>query len=212
MLIMFPLTMGLLSAAKPAITLFAGQQYESGWQVLAVMAVFGLTYGISSALRGLLVIYGKTKAVMILNFASVASSLILLPTLGILGLNGLAVMRGSSLLFALILTIYFLSKVVRVEIDKETVMKTLISSVVMAAVVYLAQLIYYSKFLLPLYVLIGAAVYMAEMRAFGMLDRSDVQLLTKLLGERNAMFIARLMGHKPGDLPSDPEEKKKKNT
>jgi len=196
MLIIFPLTLGLFSTAKAVITLFAGQQYESGWSVLAIMAVFGLTYGISSALAGLLVIYEKTKTVMLLNIVSVVSSLMLLPTLGFLGLNGLAIMRGVSLLSTLLLTVYFLSKIVRVEIDKETFIKTLTSSVVMAAVVYLAQQVYYSKFLLPLYVLLGAAVYIAEVRAFRVLNHSDIHLLTQIFGEKNAVLIAKLMGYK----------------
>jgi len=195
MLIVFPLTLGLFSAAKPVITLFAGQQYESGWPILAIMALFGLTYGISSALTGLLIIYEKTKAMMLLNIVSVASSLMLLPTLGFLGMNGLALMKGASLLLTLLLYVYFLSKIVKVEIDKETFVKTLISSAIMAAVVYSAQQLYYSKLLLPLYALIGAAVYIAEMRAFKVLNQSDVHLLIQILGERNATLIGKLMGY-----------------
>jgi len=195
MLVIFPLTLGLFSAAKPVITLFAGQQYESGWQVLAIMAIFGLTYGVSAALTGLLVIYEKTKKVMLLNIVSVASSLMLLPTLGFLGLNGLAIMRGASLLLTLLLNMYFLSKIVKIEIDKETFVKTLVSSAIMAFVVFLVQQVYYSKFLLPLYVLIGAAVYMAEIRFFKVLNQSDIHLLAEILGERNAALIAKLMGY-----------------
>ena len=194
MLIMFPLTLGLLSSAKPAITLFAGQQYESGWTVLAVMAIFGLTYGISSALTGLLVIYERPKTVMVLRVASVAFSLTLLPTLRLLGLNTLALIRGTSLLLALILTIHFLSKIIDVEIDQETFIKSLISSVIMAVIVYLTQQICYSKFLLPLYVLIGAAAYLIEIRAFKVLNHSDINLLTQIIGERGASLIAKLMG------------------
>ena len=194
MLIIFPLTLGLLSSAKPVITLFAGQQYEPGWPVLAIMAFFGLTYGISSALTGLLVIYEKPKTVMVLNVASVAFSLMLLPTVGLLGLNGLALIRGASLLLTLILTIHFLSKIVDVKIDRETFIKALVSSLIMAAIVCLAQQIYYSKFLLPLYVLIGAAVYMTEIRVFKVLNHSDISLLTQIIGERNASLIAKLMG------------------
>ena len=197
MLIVFPLTLGLFSTAKPSITLFAGQRYESGWPILAIMAVFGLTLGISPALTGLLIIYGKTRTVMLLNIISVASSLALLPTLRLLGLNGLAVMRGTALLLTLLLNIYFLSKVVKVEIDKEAFIKALISSVIMAAAVYLAQQVYYSKFLLPIYVLLGAAIYAVEMRALKVLNQSDVQLLTQLLGERKAALITKLMGFNP---------------
>jgi len=195
MLIVFPLTLGLFSTAKPVITLFAGQQYVSGWSVLAIMAIFGLTFGISSVLMGLLIIYGKTKTVMLLNIVSVVSSLLLLPTVGMLGLNGLAVMKGASLLLTLILNIYFLSKIVKVEIDKETFIKTLISSAIMAAAVFLVQQVYYSKFLLPIYVLIGAAIYLAEIRAFKVMNQSDIHLLIQILGEKNAKFIGKLMGY-----------------
>jgi len=196
MLIMFPLTMGLFSAAKPAITLFAGQQYEPGWPVLAIMALFGLTYGISSALTGLLIIYEKTKTVMLLNVASVAFSLLMLPAVGFLGLNGLAIMRGASLLLTILLTVYFLSKIMRIEIDKETLIKALVSSVIMAVAVYSVQQIYYSKFLLPIYVLIGAAIYLAEIKFFRILNKSDFHLLAQILGKRNVALIAKLMGYK----------------
>lgn len=194
MLIVFPLTLGLFSTAKPAITLFAGQQYESGWSVLAIMAIFGLTYGISSVLMGLLIIYEKTKDVMLLNVLSVLFSLLLLPAVGMLGLNGLAVMRGASLLLTLILNIYFLSKVVEVEIDKETFIKTVTSAAIMAAAVFFMQQVYYNKFFLPIYVLIGAAIYLVEIRIFKVLNSSDIHLFTQILGERNAILISKLMG------------------
>jgi len=195
MLIMFPLTLGLFSTAKPAITLFAGQQYVSGWPILAIMAVFGLTLGISPALTGLLTIYEKTKIVMLLSIVSVASSLVLLPSVVILGLNGLAIIKGVSLLITLILNLYFLSKVVKVEIDKEALIKALASSTIMAAAVFLMQQFYYSKFLLPIYILIGATIYIAEIRIFKVLNSSDINLLTQILGERNTTFLIKLMGY-----------------
>jgi len=194
MLMISPLTLGLFSTAKPAITLFAGQQYESGWPVLAIMSAFGLTYGISSVLRGLLVIYEKPKDVMLLNILSVLFSLLLLPAVGTLGLNGLAFMKGASLLLTLILNIYFLSRIVKVEIDKETFIKTVTSAAIMAATVFFIQQVYYSKFLLPIYVLIGAAIYLAEIRIFKVLNSSDIHLFTQILGKRNAILISKLMG------------------
>ena len=194
MLFIFPLTLGLFSTAKPTITLFAGQQYESGWLILAILSVFGLTYGILTVLRGLLVIYEKTKIVMFLNIASVASSLLLLPTLKVTGLSGLAIMRGVSMLLTLLLTLYFLSKIIKVEIDKETFIKTLVSSLIMASVVFFMQQVYYSKFLLPFYIFIGVLTYLAEIRVFKVLSGADINLLMQMLGERNAAWIAKLMG------------------
>jgi len=203
MLIIFPWTLGVLSTARATITLFAGQQYEPGWSVLAIMAVFGLTYGISSVLTGLLVIYEKTKTVMLLNILSVLFSLLLLPAVGMLGLNGLAFMKGASLLLTFIMNIYFLSKIVKVEIDKETFIKTVISAAIMAAAVFFTQQVYYSKFFLPIYVLIGAAIYLAEIRIFKVLNSSDIHLFTQILGKRTAVLIGKLMGCDQNDQSLD---------
>jgi len=195
MMIIFPLTLGLLSTARPAITLFAGEMYEPGWTVLAILSIFGLTYGVSPALGSLLLIYEKTKTMMLLSFISVASSLALLPLLWILGLNGLAVMRGTSLVVTFLLTVYFLSKTVKVEIDKQKFTKVLASSAVMAVVVLAVQYIYYNKFFFPIYVLIGAAVYLTGIRVFKILREADIQLLREMFGERITGFVIKILGY-----------------
>ncbi|MBS7633232.1 oligosaccharide flippase family protein, partial [Candidatus Bathyarchaeota archaeon] len=187
-IIVFPLALGLLSTANPVITLFAGQQYQSGWSILAILAVFGLVYGLLPAFTGLLVIYEKTLTVLLLSLAPVILSLVFLPLLGVLGLNGLAVMRGASLLFTLILTVYFLSKVVKVEIDKQTVYKTLFASAIMATAIYVAQQIRYSSTLFPVYVLMGGLVYFTCLRFLKVFDKSDVQLMKQTIGEKITIF------------------------
>ncbi|RLG93252.1 hypothetical protein DRO37_08550 [Candidatus Bathyarchaeota archaeon] len=199
MLIIFPLTLGLSATARPAITLFAGQQYEPGWSVLAIMSIFGLAYGILPAFSGILMIYEKTKTVMLLYLLSILSSLLLLPAVAPLGLNGLAIIKGVSIVVTLALVMHFTSKVVRIEIDREAFLKTLISASIMAAVVLAVQHIYYSKFLLPLYVAVGAVIYVAEIRALKMLVPRDIELLVKIIGERNAALISRLMGCDGGE-------------
>lgn len=199
MMAVFPLTLGLFSTARPVITLFAGQQYEPGWTILAILSVFGLTYGLSPALglsptsSGLLLIYEKTKTVLLLSLVPVASSLASLPLLMVLGLNGLAVMRGASMLLTLLLTFHFLSKTVAITIDKRTFAKALVSSAVMAGVVSITQQLYYSRYLLPAYVIIGVAVYVAGMKALKVLNNRDMQLLEQTLGERAAKYIVRVL-------------------
>jgi len=163
------------------------------------MSIFGLTYGILPALSGILVIYEKTKTVMLLYLLSILSSLLLLPAVAPLGLNGLAIIKGVSKVVTLALVMHFTSKVVRVEIDREAFLKTLISASIMAAIVLAVQHIYYSKFLLPLYVAVGATIYVAEIRALKMLVPSDIDLLAKIIGERNAALISRLMGCDDGE-------------
>jgi len=67
------------------------------------------------------------------------------------------------------------------------------SSVGMAATVLAMQQIHYSRFLLPAYVLTGAAVYLAGIRLLKVLDGSDVELLRHTFGERTARCIEKIL-------------------
>jgi len=193
MLIMFPLALGLAATAKPVITLFAGQQYESGWPVLATLAIFGLVYGLSPAFSNLLLIYGKTKTILLLNLISVASSLTLLPLILLLNLTGLAIMKGASLLITSILSIYYISKIVKIEVNTSTATKTLISSLTMAIIVLATQQLLQNKLLLPVHVLIGAITYTSIIRRMKVLDEEDVQLIKGIFGEKITRNIAKIM-------------------
>jgi len=195
MITIFPLSMGLFATSKPVMTLFAGQQYEPGWPVLATLSLFGLVSGLSSAFSNLLLIYEKTKTVMALSFISVILSLSLFPLLWVLDLAGLAVIRGVSLLLSFTLSVYSLSKILKVEIDKQTLIKTLAASVLMAVAVMAVQELHYSKFLLPFYVLVGASVYASSLRLMKVLDLSDLELLRKILGERIARYVVVALGY-----------------
>ena len=196
MLVMFPLALGLAATAKPTITLFAGQQYEPGWLVLATLSLFGLVYGLSPAFSNLLLIYGKTKTILLLNLTSVASSLALLPLVQLLSLTGLAVVRGASLLLTFTLSLHFISKTVKVEVDREAAAKTLASSTIMAITVTAIQQLLYSKLLLPLYVATGAATYTAAIRTLKTLNREDIQLIKEITGERCSKYISKILGAK----------------
>ena len=193
-IIVFPLAFGLLSLASPVITIFAGQQYESGWSVLAVLAVFGLVYGLLPAFTGLLVIYEKTRNFLLLSLVPVVASLGLLPLLWVVGLDGLAVMRGASLLVTLLLTVFFLSKVVKVEVDRQAVTKALVSSAIMGVVVFGAQQVRFSMTLFPVYVLMGAAVYIVCMRSLKVFDEQDIKLMERTFGKKATAFLAKIIG------------------
>jgi hypothetical protein len=49
----------------------------------------------------------------------------MLPTLQFLGLTGLATVRGASLLLSFSLNVYFISKTIKIEIDRQTAWKAL---------------------------------------------------------------------------------------
>lgn len=196
MLIMFPLTLGLAATAKPVITLFAGQQYEVGWPVLATLALFGLIYGFSPAFSGLLLIYGRTKTILLVNLTSVALSLTMLPTLSILGLTGLAIVRGTSLISTFALTAYFTSKTIKIEVDRQTVWKALASATIMALIVLAAQQPLSNSHFLPLHVAIGAATYIALTRKLNTLNKQDEQLIKEITGEKTSKLITKILIHK----------------
>ena len=176
------------------ITIFAGQQYESGRSILAILAAFGLTYGLLPAFTGLLVVYEKTKTVLLLSIVPVIVSLNLLPLLYYMGLNGLAIMRGVSLLVTLLLTMFFLSRIIKLEFDKQTILKALFSSILMAIVVLTAQQVRYSLTLFPFYILIGAVTYFGCMRLLKVFDEQDIQLMERTVGKRLTTFLRKFIG------------------
>ena len=193
-LIMFPLAMGLAVCAKPALTLFAGYRYALGWPVLAILSAFGLIYGVSVAFTNLLLIFGRTDKILIVNLVSVLSSLVLLPLLHYLGLCGLAVVRGVSMVSSFVLSLWFLSKVMRIEVDVRAVLHSFVASVVMGCSVLLVECIHYSVFFLPVYVLVGVVVYTILIRVMGVLDEKDALLLRRVFGDELVGFILRLLG------------------
>jgi len=92
-LIFTPLTLGLFLTSRAIITLFAGQQYENGYTVLSILPLFALVCSVSPAFSDLLLIYGKTVTILFLNLIPVAVSLLTIPLLWYLGLDGLALMK-----------------------------------------------------------------------------------------------------------------------
>ena len=193
-LVLFPLALGLAAASKPTLALFAGSRYSTGWTALAVLALFGLVYGITPALSNLLLIYGKTKTILLLSFIPVVSSLALLPLIWVSGLIGLAIMKGTSLLLSLILTIYFLNRTVKMQIDKPTLTKVLTASTMMATIVLALQLALYNSRLLPLYILAGAVTYIALVRTLKVFDKEDIQLIRQVMGKTAAKNAAKILG------------------
>jgi PST family polysaccharide transporter len=193
-LAIFPLTLGLMATSKPTLTLFAGSQYETGWTVLAIFSLFGLVYGISPALSNVLLVYRKTGNILLLSFVPVVSSLILVPLLWILGLVGVAIMKGMSLALSLVLTVYFVNKAVPLRIDKGAVTRTLAASAIMAIIIVVLEQIVYNAHLLLFYVLVGAAVYIAIIRILKVLDTEDFQFLEQVIGKRIAKFVSRILG------------------
>jgi len=192
-LIFTPLALGLFSTGKAVITLFAGQQYEDGYTVLSILSIFALVYSISPAFSNLLLIYGKTATILLLSIIPVAVSLSTIPLLWLFGLNGLALMKGLSMLLSFIISLYVLSRVVEIKLDKLALLKIFSSSAIMALAVLLIEYVYYSRFLLPLYVFVGGLVYMLSLRFLNVFDEQDILFLRQVFGVRVGLIIGRVL-------------------
>jgi len=193
-LAIFPLTLGLMAASKPTLTIFAGSQYEGGWTVLSIFSLFGLVYGLTPALSNVLLVYRRTRTILLLSFVPVVSSLVLLPLLWVLGLVGIAIMKGMSLALSFVLTAYFVNQAVPLRIDMRAMSRTLTASVIMAIVIVILEEIMYSVHLLLFYVVVGAAVYIAIIRVLRVLEKEDFQFLEQVMGKRTAKIISKILG------------------
>jgi O-antigen/teichoic acid export membrane protein len=192
-LIFSPLALGLFATSRPVITLFAGQQYEDGYVVLSILCLFALVYSVSPAFSNLLLIYGKTGTILLLSLLPVAVSLLALPLLQFLGLNGLALMKGFSMLVSFTLSLHVLSRVMRIRLDRPALLKTFSSSTMMALIVMVVEQLYYSKFLLPFYVVLGGIVYMFFLRLLKVLGEEDLAFLQQVFGGKIGLVVRKVL-------------------
>jgi O-antigen/teichoic acid export membrane protein len=184
-IVAIPLAFALLVTARPVLTLLVGRQYEGGALPLAVLSFASTATIISLSLSPILIVLNETLLAALASILplpiSVAVALISIPTLGILGAS---VARGLSMLLSLLLTWYFVRRKILVKLDSQAIMKSVVASVTMALSMGALQLLYYSRFLLPLYLLVGACVYLLAMRALRGMNRSDIDLIRQMLGSR----------------------------
>lgn len=185
---LIPLAFGLLATAKPALTLLVGQSYGSGSLPLIIFSgVLALT-AFTTAMSPVLLVLEETKVAAAITAVSVAVSLVvaylLLPMWGIVGAS---VARAFATILVAALTTLMVSRKMTLQVDILAVAKNLFAGAVMAMVLVAFQLVIYSKFLLPVYVLVGAVVYLIMLRLLRAVDPADLTLLRGFLGPRLAL-------------------------
>ena len=193
-LVMVPLSFGLLATAKVALTTFVGQAYVGGSESLAILSFFFAIIAFGSVLGTMLVALSETRVLLWITAASVllafGSAYVLLPLMGI---TGAAIARGLSMVGSLSLTITALRRKNAASLDLTTLWKTLLAGGVMAAVLVVVQMGFYSSFLLPAYVVLGGIVYLVTLRLLKAVREHDVELVSRYLGPRLG-FVARVLG------------------
>ena len=193
-LVMAPLAFGLLATAKPALTLFVGQAYVGGVVPLMILSLtFALTtFGL--ALGPMLTALAKTREILWITVAStvcaLVSAYIILPFMGIVGAP---IARGVAGVVSLGLAIFVLKRMQAMSVDVEMAWKTIVAGATMAAALIAIQMIVYSRILLPVYVVLGAIVYLILLRILNAVRAHDIELIERYLGTRLGV-VARLLG------------------
>jgi len=172
--------MGLAAVAEPVILVFAGRKYVDSAPVLAIISFFAALTALTPTLGYLLITHERTKAFMAANLAAIACSLALAPVLSAwLGpLLGIALMKGLALAF--LLAFYLALTRELADIDGKAMLKGLSGSALMAAVVFYVQAWLGRAVFLPIYVLLGALIYAAWLRAVRGLSHEDVLVISRV--------------------------------
>ena len=190
-LVVAPLSLGLMATAKASLTLFVGQAYVDGTGPLVILAATYAFTVFSVALSPMLLAIGETKIAAAITGANVLISLIiayaLVPSFG---MYGAATARSVAFITGTVLTLYFLSRRITLQLDLAAIAKILTSGLVMAAAVVAVQMVHYSKFWLPVYLLVGAVAYSIMLRLLKVIRKDDLELLSKFLGPRLGFIAA----------------------
>jgi len=180
-----PLALGLMATANPALTLFAGSRYAGGDVILAILCLFGALSGLAASFVGLLLVYGMTPMVLLINVASVGGSLFLTPVLlPIFGAVGMAITKGAAMIISLVLTVIVLHKHVPIRFDTEAIRKSWYAAIVMFLAVWFMTRMLASSYLLPLYIVVGGIVYLIVLRFLRTVNENDMKLVRNLLGKK----------------------------
>jgi len=174
-----------MATANPALTLFAGSRYAGGDIILATLCLFGGLTGLAASFGGLLLVYGMTPTVLLINVASVGGSLFLAPVLlPIFGVVGTAAIKGAAMIISLVLTAIALRKHILIRFDREAVWKSWVAAIVMFVAVSFIEYVHMSPYLLPLYIIVGGIVYVIALRLLRTVNENDIKLVRNLLGKK----------------------------
>lgn len=188
-----PAAFGIASLAYAIITIIGGERYSAAAMALAVGAIaIGLTSpsaGINAKLLG----QGNVLPLIAANcFSAVIGAIVGIILIPLLGTVGAALVRASVIIGVLVFTASFMKRSNDLVLDGRALFHAVSGSTLMMVVVVLAQLVLYSVWLVPLYVILGLLTYGGYLRAGHVMKRNDFSLLKRLVPQRLKPVIMTL--------------------
>jgi multisubunit Na+/H+ antiporter MnhE subunit len=89
------------------------------------------------------------------------------------------------MVLSLLLTYLFVRRKIAIKLDSQAILKSVAASVAMLGAMEAFQVWYYSRFLMPAYLLVGLLVYVVAMRFLKAVTTADIDLLRRILGPRS---------------------------
>jgi O-antigen/teichoic acid export membrane protein len=188
-----PLSVGLGVVSLPAVTLLAGSAYADAAYPLVILSFSLALSCYTYALSSIFVVLGKPVTSAGITIASVLIPIFIgILVIPYLGIPGASIARGLSLAISLIFSILVLRKFLKVRFDMQAYGHAWIASLIMAVAVLVAEELFYNKYLLPVYVAIGAVVFIAVLRLLHAVKPEDLELISDFLGPRMGV-ITRIL-------------------
>jgi len=181
-LIYVPLTFGLAATALPVLQLFAGNRYSEAASALAILAIASTTLCHQNIVGTYFSASGKTivffiSQIIALTAGSIATAFLVAP----LGSTGAAIGKAAMSLAYLFVLFYYARGCLKRIIDWKAFSMASVSSAIMVIGVIVVELFVYSKYLLPIYIIAGALIYLAMLKLLKVLNEDDVRLLEGFL-------------------------------
>lgn len=171
------------SLPYPLLQIFGGGTYIDALPILVILSLTAIPYGISRIYSTSILMYGEPIDRLKLNgFNSITSISATGILIALAGTMGVAVAKLLSLCGSIYYSRYSLKKMNNSSFDVLALKQALLVSAVMAGIVSGLQIFYYSIFLVPLYILIGAFVFLTLFCRI--LTMEDIELIEGLLPSR----------------------------
>lgn len=195
-LIGFPLIAGLATLAYPVIILFGGWEYVGAAEPLIIISLGALITTLGLALSPILMTLERTTIASVLSLISVALSFLLSYLLVVplnLSMVGAAWARALAGIVSLFLTLYIVTRYVKIAFDKEALWKSLAASGLLVVAIIGADLIrmllspstyqflVIRLHLVPIYVILGGVAYFVGLVLLKAIKKQDVETLKEYL-------------------------------
>jgi O-antigen/teichoic acid export membrane protein len=189
-LIYTPLSFGLASISYPLILLISGERYVTGALPLLLISV---AFGLSSPaayVNAKLLGQGRAKPIIYSNIVALLLGVVVsVYTIPLFGLLGAALARTTILSAQTIIVMLAVYLRQELYLDRLAYLHSVVGSTVMFFIVLIIEYLVFSLILLPIYIIIGIAIYITYLRRISLIKEDDFLFLERVVPKQLHFII-----------------------